>query len=277
MNILKSFFKKNFPLFLLIFLLWGGFSIFDQINLKNKSESEFQKINSKMIIDNVDQNLIISKYINWYDFKNNYYFSYLKIRLINYFNSIINKENSYATTIKKLYLDVFNNDKLYLNLVYKELNYIRKDRSLSKRKFAEMIVSMVQEIPYSIVAQETCASAQTSNEDMRKMILSGIECDGEIYGGVYTPTEFVYNLKGDCDSRTLFIYTVLKYFNYDVVILNSDLYAHSIIGLNLPSSGRYKYHKGNRYYTWETTYKGWELGLIPAKVSNINYWYVALD
>ena len=61
-----------------------------------------------------------------------------------------------------------------------------------------------------------------------------------------------------------------------VVILNSDLYAHSIIGLNIPSSGRYKYYNGKRYYTWETTAKGYDLGILPADFSNIKYWYVAL-
>ena len=86
----------------------------------------------------------------------------------------------------------------------------------------------------------------------------------------------LHHLNGDCDSRTLFIYTVLKKFNYDVVILNSDLYAHSIIGLNIPSSGRYKYYNGKRYYTWETTAKGYELGVLPADFSNIDYWYIAL-
>ena len=67
----------------------------------------------------------------------------------------------------------------------------------------------------------------------------------------------------------------LKRYNYDVVILDSEHYLHSMIGLNIPSSGRYKYHQGKRYYTWETTSNGWRLGLLPPNSSNINYWQVA--
>ena len=105
---------------------------------------------------------------------------------------------------------------------------------------------MVQNIPYNIIVQESCSLAQIRNDSVNEMILRGYECEGNVYAGVYSPLEFVKKMKGDCDSRTLFIYTVLKKFNYDVVILNSDLYAHSIIGLNIPSSGRYKYYNGKR-------------------------------
>ena len=37
-----------------------------------------------------------------------------------------------------------------------------------------------------------------------------------------------------------------------------------------------KYYNGKRYYTWETTAKGYDLGILPAECSNIKYWYVAL-
>ena len=35
-------------------------------------------------------------------------------------------------------------------------------------------------------------------------------------------------------------FSVLSAFNYDVAILNSDVYRHSILGLNLPQTGQYK-------------------------------------
>ena len=68
----------------------------------------------------------------------------------------------------------------------------------------------------------------------------------------------------------------LKKFGYDVIILNSDVYGHSILGLNILSSGRYKSYLGKRYYTWETTSEGWMLGDLPPDVSNMSNWYVAL-
>jgi len=272
---LKNIFYRFLGIAIMLIFMSVFFSIIDFFSSDNKSITT-TKTNTKTVKKAIKSDRIISNYINWYDYKNYYYNANLKISNNNYLKSIKNRDNSYASTIQSLYAAIYRSDKLDLDLVYKELDFIRKDRSLSKRKFAEIIVAMVQYIPYNIVTQESCFRAQMSNESIRDMILSGIDCEGDVYGGVYTPLELVKKMKGDCDSRTLFIYTVLKRFNYDVAILNSDLYAHSVIGLNIPSSGRYKYYNGKRYYTWETTAKGYDLGILPAEVSNIKYWYVAL-
>ena len=274
MNIIKNIFTR-----IILLIIWFSFisllfTIVDFFSSDNTSSSN--KTTSKTIKKEVKTDQIISNNTYWYDYYNNYYNASLKISNNDYFKSIHNKENNYASTIGSLYRVIYNSDKLDLDLVYKELDFIRRDRSLSKRRFAEIVVSMVQNIPYNIIVQESCSLAQIRNDSVNEMILRGYECEGNVYAGVYTPLEFVKKMKGDCDSRTLFIYTVLKKFNYDVVILNSDLYAHSIIGLNMPSSGRYKYYNGKRYYTWETTAKGYELGVLPADFSDIDYWFIAL-
>ena len=83
--------------------------------------------------------------------------------------------------------------------------------------------------------------------------------------------------EGDCDTRTIFLYTLLKKYNYDVVILNSIVYKHSILGINLPTSGsNYKYDNGRRYYAWETTAKDMKRGLMSPSWSNMNNWFIAL-
>lgn len=274
MNIIKNIFTR-----IILLIIWFSFVslLFTIVDFfSSDSTSSSNKTTSKTIKKEVKADKIISNYTYWYDFYNNYYNANLQISRNAYYKSIRNKENNYASTIGALYRVIYNSDKLDLNLVYKELDFIRRDRSLSKRRFAEIVVSMVQNIPYNIIVQESCSLAQIRNDSVNEMILRGYECEGNVYAGVYSPLEFVKKMKGDCDSRTLFIYTVLKKFNYDVVILNSDLYAHSIIGLNIPSSGRYKYYNGKRYYTWETTAKGYELGVLPADFSNIDYWYIAL-
>ena len=274
MNIIKNIFTR-----IILLIIWFSFVslLFTIVDFfSSDSTSSSNKTTSKTIKKEVKADKIISNYTYWYDFYNNYYNANLEISRNAYYKSIRNKENNYASTIGALYRVIYNSDKLDLNLVYKELDFIRRDRSLSKRRFAEIVVSMVQNIPYNIIVQESCSLAQIRNDSVNEMILRGYECEGNVYAGVYSPLEFVKKMKGDCDSRTLFIYTVLKKFNYDVVILNSDLYAHSIIGLNIPSSGRYKYYNGKRYYTWETTANGYELGVLPADFSNIDYWYIAL-
>ena len=61
-----------------------------------------------------------------------------------------------------------------------------------------------------------------------------------------------------------------------MVILNSDLYAHSMIGINLPMYGKYKMISGKKYYFWETTSKGFTAGVLPPDNWNISKWFLAL-
>lgn len=259
-----------------MFFIFFVFFIADKLD--NKSNSNNTKVTKvkKKVKKTIKSDIIISNSIKWYDSKNYFYKTNLKISNNDYLKSINNRDNKFktASSFGNLYSAIYNSDKLDLDLVYKELDFIRKDRSLSKKKFAEVVVAMVQHMPYSFVVEKPCS--MISDLNYRNMIRQGTQCEDGVKAGLYTPLELVKKMKGDCDSRTLFIFTVLKKFNYDVVILNSDLYAHSIIGLNIPSQGKYKYYKGKRYYTWETTFKGWSLGNIPPECSDLKYWYVAL-
>ena len=94
--------------------------------------------------------------------------------------------------------------------------------------------------------------------------------------GINTPIEFMSNLMGDCDSRTLLIYTILEHYNYDVVILSSEHYLHSMIGINLPIDGSYYESNNRKYIFWETTSPGLEPGILPQQFSNLNFWRISL-
>ena len=279
-NAFLQFFKFLLVRFasLLVILGFVFFIFFIVDDIDNKSNSNSTKVTKvkKKVKKSIKSDRIISNNIKWYDSKNYFYKTNLKISNNDYLKSIKNRDNKYRTSSSfgALYAAIYYSDKLDLDLVYKELDFIRKDRSLSKKKFAEIVVAMVQHMPYSFVIEKSCS--MRSDPDFMNMIRQGTKCEGGVKAGLYTPLELVKKMKGDCDSRTLFIFTVLKKFNYDVVILNSDLYAHSIIGLNIPSKGVYKYYKGKRYYTWETTSKGWSLGVLPPANSKIKYWYVVL-
>ena len=58
--------------------------------------------------------------------------------------------------------------------------------------------------------------------------------------------------------------------------LNSDFYRHSIIGINLPTSGIHKLHYGKRYVVWETTAKYYQAGKLPGNFNDITHWNVIL-
>ena len=187
-------------------------------------------------------------------------------------NKLVDGPESYG----ELYAQIYRYDRLKLNEIINSFDKIADKGEYSRFEFADIIVSAVQNMPYSLVIQQDCEQEYYNDPKVRELIDEGTDCEGYVYAGIYTPIEFIDNFEGDCDTRTLFIYTILRHYNYDVKILNSDLYGHSIIGLNIPHHGRYKYVQGKRYYTWETTSENWELGDLPPEVSDMNYWYVAL-
>jgi hypothetical protein len=83
-------------------------------------------------------------------------------------------------------------------------------------------------------------------------------------------------LKGDCDTRTLLLFTLLTHYGYDVAILSSEVYAHSLLGICLPLGGRVFPYRGRQYVLWETTAPGVRPGLIPAEVNDLRHWRISL-
>ena len=246
------------------------FSSFEKKQDNIKSNFNYPEINSITYS-------IVSNFMKWYDYDGNYYNDYFKVRTSDFFNSQKLRNNTSQTNFNGLYRQLSNYDGDKLDLIYSTLSNIQYHHELNRKSFADVIVSFVQTIPYSFVIQSKCLDLYNSNTKAKLMIDDGTICHGEVLAGVYSPIEFMKTFVGDCDTRTLFLYTIFKKFNYDVVILNSDIYAHSILGLNLPSPGEYKSHLGKRYYTWETTNNGWTLGNVPPSNNNMSYWDVVLS
>ena len=194
--------------------------------------------------------VILSKNAYW---KDNYGFNHtgiVRVKESDYYSSVRvrNSISIYDSSWYSMADRVIRNDRLKLNLLYEMLNRIKNQNNYSRVRFADIIISFVQDIPYALI---------DNSQD------------------IYAPVEFLRKYKGDCDTRTILLYIVLKHYNYDVVILNSWIYEHSIIGINLPTSGSvYKYYNGKRYYAWETTYPGWERGWIPSEMNNMDLWSV---
>jgi hypothetical protein len=164
-----------------------------------------------------------------------------------------------------------------LDLVIDTFQEIHSERKLNQMEFAEMVVTCIQDIPYSFVFQEACLAAENYDPSIRRILEECPECClGNVIYGIQNPVSFLQNLKGDCDTRTVIIYSILKHFNYDVAIMNSEFYQHSIIGINLPAKGLYKRHYGKKYVVWETTAKYYEAGNLPGNFDDITHWNVIL-
>ena len=178
-----------------------------------------------------------------------------------------------------LYRFVADYDQHRLASLYSMFDSIRDTNQLSRMDFASAIVSMVQSHKYVMITEEDCNDpALLKQAGIRRMRRSGIQCQGHAPFGLRTPLQFLADLKGDCDTRTLLLYILLKHYGYDVAIINSDHYLHSMIGLaGEESTGIYKLHNGKRYYFWETTDNGFRLGVLPRKNGNTDYWNITLN
>jgi hypothetical protein len=173
----------------------------------------------------------------------------------------------------EVYLEMINNDHLYLKQIIQMYDSIGKAKKLDRIEFAEMVVGSVQSIPYVYISAYSC-----QDDDVKEKTEEiGCPCLGYIkYYGVQSPVEFMYNQMGDCDTRSVFLYLVLSYFDYDVAVLVSEHYGHAVLGIDIPARGDYLARAGTKYYVWETTAEGYAAGEMPPDMDNMNFWYFAL-
>jgi hypothetical protein len=204
---------------------------------------------------------------NWRDFNGNRHQMDFKIAE----NSVLKSEknrNSFRYTRSftwgNFYKHMADHDRPLLEHLYIEFSKIQQQKKLNRRQFAELIITSIQDIQYNYIKSSPC----NGTEDY--------PCVGNVRLGIFAPAEFSANLQGDCDSRTVLLFVLLAKFNYDVAILNSNEYAHSVLGINIPSRGKYKMYNRKKYYFVETTAKNYVIGYLPAKVSNINFWNFVL-
>ncbi|WP_046756835.1 hypothetical protein [Kordia jejudonensis] len=205
---------------------------------------------------------IINK-MNWKDFDGDRYRMNFKIEKDNVPKS---KRNRLAYTITRnfnwgeFYKHMATHDAPLLEHLYTSFSKIQQEKRMNRKKFAEFIITSIQNIQYNYIKTVPC----NGNEDY--------PCVGNVRLGIFAPVEFGSNLKGDCDSRTVLLFVLLSKFNYDVAILNSDEYKHSVLGINVPARGKYKTYNRKKYYFVETTAKGCPIGYLPKDVSSLRYW-----
>ena len=153
-----------------------------------------------------------------------------------------------------------------VDMIVDSLQSIAIYEGLSGNDLAELVVTFVQDIPYSYVIPGDCEDRETR----------GKPCVGNVRLGLYTPYEFLHTEMGDCDTRAVLIFAVLERLGFEPAIIISSEYAHAMIALNIPTAGDYILHKGKKYYFWETTAKGWMAGMLPPSYGNKDYWKIAL-
>lgn len=181
-------------------------------------------------------------------------------------NSMRPSNNDYLDYWGSVYQALVADSRPSLKPVVDSLLTISKERQLSRANLAQMVVSFIQDIPYSYILDQPCETFNTK----------GKPCLGNIDLGILSPYEFLHTLYGDCDTRAVIIYVLLEEMGFDPMIVVSNQYAHAMLALNIPASGDHIKFLGHKYYFWETTAEGWPIGMLPPSTNNVNYWKIAL-
>ncbi|MEZ5003442.1 MAG: hypothetical protein R2730_10460 [Chitinophagales bacterium] len=224
---------------------------------------------------------IISHHRIWNDYQNNQYSANIEVRMTDYKNATrfrnnlpieIQTPNQYNDLVTKIY----DFEKNKLSNLYAVFDSLKFYCNLDKMQFAEVITTCIQDIPYTLILSSECNSNLYNDPFINDYLREGNQCVPNIKYGLLSPIEFLGSLIGDCDTRTLLLFTILNHYGYDVAMLGSELYKHSVIAINLPYKGVTKTINGRRYIIWETTYLGIEPGVFPKDMSDMRFWNVNL-
>jgi hypothetical protein len=243
-----------------------------------KETSEIRKDTTRTAGDS----LLIAHHRVWNDYGGTTYETDLIISQHDYLDSKLFHENISASGYnsdnafwKHTYSEMARHDEASLHFLYEKFDSILRINTLNKVQFAKMVVSCVQDIPYTMVVNLECGRYKQENP-MDAPIIERTGCFGPVKYGVQSPAEFIYNLKGDCDTRTTLCFAILSHYLYDVAILSSSKYRHSILGVDIPINGTYKNYDGKSYMLWETTAKACPPGYLPPDFGNLDYWEFTL-
>jgi hypothetical protein len=268
----------------LLFFAFGLISLFTNPinnNPKKKFTTNSDEEKQNIFLDPLTGDSIISHYRIWQDYNNKEYSGYINVT-VSHFRQVAN----YRNNIKVSSLDpnqynyivskIYDFDKNKLSLLYSMFDSLKVKHNLSETSFAEVIASCIQDIPYTLVLDDDCNASIYNDKFISEYLAKGGKCACCIKFGILAPTEFMGSLMGDCDTRTLLLFTVLNHYNYDVAMLGSEIYRHSVLGINLPYAGISKTINGKRYVIWETTEQGFPPGVISREVSDMRFWNVTL-
>ena len=291
-NRFKSFFNIVFAT-VLCFILASIFSnngnLIDPIlSKKNGMVKIFEPKEIKL--ENSKTDYVVSKDIKWYDFIANVYEIKYTTRYLSYIETKQNHKNVEYNYRYKTPNPIEFYNQLYQNLVAFDKQKIdsiatlfakeAKDNKLNQLQTAEMVTTFIQEISYVLVHQNTCKQIlelEPSDSYLVKYHLEKKPCLANVPGGVQSPYEFLHNLKGDCDTRSLLGYAILCKLNISSSIWVSKAYGHCVLGIGLPvGNGVYKPIDGLNHYAVELTNTGFRLGMISPQQRDMSNWDIAL-
>jgi hypothetical protein len=230
----------------------------------------------------------IEKEVTWFDFSDHGYqakfstsersFKASVDATIKIAEEIQADNNDPVVWITRLYDGMYQTDRVKLDSITRIFADSAARLNLDALHTAEMVVTFIQEIPYVLVHEASCAeSIRNGNAFMADYHREGKPCLPNITAGVQSPYAFLHNLKGDCDTRTLLGFAILSRLGIPSSVWVSSTYGHSILGVAVPAGhGMYKEIQGVRHYGVELTSKGFRVGMVAPDHARPRNWDITL-
>jgi hypothetical protein len=274
---------------IILFLVFPYFKngFFDEKGIEKWTHAfEEQKIDT-VLKPKKDSTTANQKQINiiwaWEDFKG-----------INHRISFTIPEEDYKKAVRYRtgYKDDFDETKIYLDFISVSLPAIdsmtkamkidMEKNSISGYAMMDYVVTAIQNPVYTKITHlnecPTFDMGQNWLNDCREREDGRACCNNVIPFAVYTPTEFIVQKTGDCDTKALIAYAILKRLNFSAAILigeagsGNDAGGHAMLGVanvvpEIPT--KYVTYRGTMYHPWEVT------SFRPdAKLGNMRMWSV---
>lgn len=251
-----------------LFLPYFKNGVYDNKKLEEWVKA-FDTIQPVPIIDTlieVDTSNNITKYAfkvwDWNDFNGKHHSIKFKYKV----GSLETAENNRLANAN--YGPLYEHDKLILVDLIQQMKKYIKGNNLDYMNALEYVCSSIQDIPYTLILNENngcpCEKEFGSFSANCKVQSDGRGCCDDVMPfGVYSPFEFVYKETGDCDTRALLAFTILKEMGFDVAVMVSNSKSHSVLGVaNIGGAGNsYGINLfGKKYYLWELTNNSWRFG-----------------
>ncbi|MDP9078867.1 MAG: hypothetical protein M3O71_15670 [Bacteroidota bacterium] len=277
-GIVATIFSGFYGLILLFFLfclgigLYQGFTRNRPVHAVNPPNTKRNYSTTKPLKHTANADAWIIHHRAWQDINGNSYEGDVRVLKSAFLQAQRGQEQlAAASSFADVYKALATGDAQHLSGVYALFDSLKNARQPDSLGFAGMLVSFVQDIPYSSVNAGDCSS-QNYNDISGPAANDNANCIGHIPFGVQSPVEFMANFQGDCDTRTLFLFTLFDHYHYPAAILSSIAFRHSLLGLKLPLPGSSKNIGTQRYVLWETTSKGFAPGQLSPQVDNMDYW-----
>jgi hypothetical protein len=203
----------------------------------------------------------------------------------------INRANGEPASLSDHYRSLFINDAALLGPMIEKYKEIARLKQLTYMQTLDLVASSIQSIPYTLVLTSQgikykgvwlkcpCQTDFGYFKGDCKVLSTANGCCNDVEPcGVYSPVEFVTRKTGDCDTRSLLAFTILKKMGFDVAVMVSENEGHSVLGVRIPGQSPGDGRRGNigearSYFLWELTAENMVLG----ETIKGNDWEIAIN